>query len=389
MIAAEGIGVASLPDFRLETYFSEWEFRARFHLCASDMQSMSLEELLSLVEPSEREAWDRLHLGYTETFGAPRLREAIAATYERVQPEDVLCFAGAEEGVYAAMHVLLGRDDHAIVVTPNYQSLETVPMALCEVSGVALDPEDGWSLDLDVLKDALRPNTRVVSINFPHNPTGKVIPRTLYDKLIALCRERGIYVFSDEVYRLLERDPANRLRQAVDAYECGLSLGVMSKSYGLPGLRIGWIACRDRTLLSRMERIKHYLSICNSAPSEMLAIFALKAREKILARNRAIVADNLERLSVFMADYSDLFEWYVPDGGCIVYPRYKGADGVEEFTRRLVEEAGVLLLPASIYRSELGDTPGDRFRIGYGRSNMAEALVAFRRFLDGRSSSRP
>lgn len=381
--------MTALPDFRLETFFSRWEFTARYHLCASDMQSVSLSELLALATPQDREAWDRLHLGYTETFGAPALRETIASTYEHAQAADVLCFAGAEEGVYAAMHALLAADDHAVVVTPNYQSLETVPLSICAVTGVPLDPANGWDLDIAGVEQALRPNTRVVSINFPHNPTGKVIPRATFDGLVALCRERGIWLFSDEVYRLLEREPERRLPQAVDVYERGLSLGVLSKSYGLPGLRIGWIACRDRKLLTRMERIKHYLSICNSAPSEMLALIALRARETILARNRGIVARNLELLDAFMADHSDLFEWTTPDGGCIGYPRYLGRDGVEAFTERLVEQAGVLLLPARIYRSELCETPRDRFRIGFGRNNLAEGLEALRRFLAPAQGQRP
>jgi aspartate/methionine/tyrosine aminotransferase len=373
--------MSPLPDFRLETFFSEWEFTARYHLCASDVQSLSLRELLELAEPAEREAWDGLHLGYTQTFGAPRLREAIAATYDRVQAGDVLCFAGAEEGIYTAMHALLEPDDHAVVVIPNYQSLETVPLGISEVTGVALDPERSWELDLDAVERALRPRTRVVSVNFLHNPTGKLIARSLYDRLISLCRARGIVLFSDEVYRLLERDPSARLPQAVDVYEHGVSLGALSKSYGLPGLRIGWIACRNRALLSRMERIKHYLSICNSAPSELLATIALRARETILARARALVAENLEVLARFMEDYADLFDWYRPDGGCIGYPRYRGADGVQAFARRLVDETGVLLLPASVYRSELGEVPRDRFRIGYGRADMPEAIDVLRGFL--------
>ncbi len=370
-----------LRDFLLETYFSKWEFTARYHLCASDMQSLSLGELLALAEPSQREAWERLHLGYTETFGAPELRGAIAATYEEVTPDEILCFAGAEEGIYAALHALLTSDDHAVVVTPNYQSLETVALAICPVTGVALDPQNDWDLDLGTLAGALRPNTKVVVVNFPHNPTGKVLSRARYDELIALCRERGIYFFSDEVYRLLERDPSTRLPQAADVYERALSLGVLSKSYGLPGLRIGWIACKDKALLSRMERIKHYLSICNSAPSEMLAVIALGARDAILSRNRDIIERNLEVLDEFMEQHSDLFEWYTPDGGCIGFPRYRGAEGVEEFTRTLVESAGVLLLPASIYRSELTETPEDRFRIGFGRSDMPEAVATLNDFL--------
>jgi aspartate/methionine/tyrosine aminotransferase len=146
-------------------------------------------------------------------------------------------------------------------------------------------------------------------------------------------------------------------------------------------LRIGWIACRDRPVLARMAKIKHYLSICNSAPSEVLACIALKARERILQRNRTLAADNLEKLDAFFARHRDTFEWYKPDGGCIAYPRYLGADGVERFCERLVNEAGVLLLPASMYRSDVLPTPPDRFRIGYGRLGMDEALTAFESFL--------
>lgn len=370
-----------LPDFRLETHFSKWEFKARYHLCASDMESMTLAELLTLADPADREAFEKLHLGYTETWGAPDLRAEIARTYDGLEVEDILCFAGAEEGVYAAMRVLLGVDDHALVVTPNYQSLETLPHRWATASAVALREEQDWSLDPDDVAAAIRSNSRLLAINFPHNPTGKVLERDRFDRLVALCEARGMMLFSDEVYRLLERDDTKRLPQAAEVSARGISLGVMSKSYGLPGLRIGWVACRDRELLGRMERLKHYLSICNSGPSERLALIALKARDKILARNRALIDENLVKLEAFFARHRDLFDWAAPDGGCIAYPRYKGAEGVEVFCARLVEEAGVLLLPASIYGSALGPTPGDRFRIGCGRKGLDAGLAALEAFL--------
>ena len=373
-----------LPDFRLETFFSKWEFNARYHMCASDMETLTVAELLAMASNEERRAWDQLRLGYTETFGAPALRHAIANTYDDMGDQDVLTFAGAEEGIFAAMQVLLKADDHAIVVTPNYQAAETVPASICDASGILLDPDNDWHLDIDAVRRTIRPNTRVISINFPHNPTGKLISREACDELVALARDRGIYIFSDEVYRLLERDGSMRLPQFADLYERGLSLNVMSKAYGLPGLRIGWIATRDRDLLSRMERTKHYLSICNSAPSEMLALIALGSRQRILDRNHALIRDNLTLLDAFFSEYPGLFEWSVPDGGCIGYPRYLGEDGVERFCRELVEQAGVLLLPASVYVSTLTDVPTDRFRIGYGRADMAAGLSAMRAFIDGR-----
>jgi aspartate/methionine/tyrosine aminotransferase len=163
--------VRELPEFRLETYFARWEFAARHHLTASDAQTMALTELLDLADDDARERWDTLHLGYTETSGLPALREAVASTYDRVGAEDVLCFAGAEEAIHVAMHALLGPDDHAVVLTPNYQAAESIPLSICEVTGVALRPEDGWALDLTAIEAALRPNTRIVSVNFPNNPT--------------------------------------------------------------------------------------------------------------------------------------------------------------------------------------------------------------------------
>jgi aspartate/methionine/tyrosine aminotransferase len=377
--------VSHLPDFRLEVFLSKWEFSARHHLTASDAQTLSVSELVALADAEDRKAWEELSLGYTQTSGDPGLRQAIADTFEGIEAEDVVCFAGAEEGLYLAMHALLGAEDHAVVATPNYQAAETVPLSICRVTGVALDPDDAWSLDLDAVAAAIERNTRVVSVCFPNNPTGVVIDEASFRRLAELCDERGIHLFSDEVYRGLERDPVRTLPQAADLSERALSLNVMSKALGLPGLRIGWIACRDREVLSRLERAKHYTSICNSAPSEVLARIALKARERILARNLGIICANLPRFEAFFAQFPDLFEWKPPDGGCVCFPRYAGPDGVEAFCTALVEEAGVVTLPASIYRSELTPTPTDRFRIGIGRANPESALDAFATWLRSRS----
>jgi aspartate/methionine/tyrosine aminotransferase len=370
-----------LADFALETFFSRWEFNARHHLTASDAESLPLRELLAMASSDDREAFDALWLGYTETFGAPLLREAIASTYDKQAAENILCFAGAEEGIYIAMHALLEKGDHAIVITPNYQAAETVPQSLCEVSGVPLDPDRSWTLDIDKIAQAIRPNTKLVSINFPHNPTGKILEHERLAALVALCRKHGLWLFSDEVYRLLGLHPERQMVQVADIYEKGLSLNVMSKAYGLSGLRIGWIASADRALLVKMERFKHYLSICNSAPSEVLARIALKNRMRILARNNRLLIDNVVLLEKFFADFQHLFEWYRPDGGCVAYPRYLGPGSVAAFAQELVERAGVLLLPATVYRSALGPTPIDRFRIGYGRAGLAEGLEAFRQHL--------
>lgn len=370
-----------MRNFALETYFSKWEFSARHHMTASDAQSISIAELMNLAGMAP-DALNPLHLGYTETWGAPDLREAIAQTYDHMRAENILCFAGAEEGVYAAMRVLLSKGDHAIVVVPNYQAAETLPLEICAVTGVALDAANDWHLNIDDIEAAIEPNTKLVSVCFPNNPTGKIIPSADWARLVSLCRKHGLYLFSDEVYRLLELDGSKRITQAADAYEKGLSLNVMSKAYGLPGLRVGWIACQDKDVLQQLERYKHYLSICNSAPSERLAVIALGVRNKILDKNRGLMQSNITKLDDFFADYPALFDWSHPDGSCIAYPKFKGRGGVEAFCENLVHESGVLLLPASIYTSELMETPKGHFRIGFGREGLEEGLAAFRNYLE-------
>ena len=372
-----------LPDFRLEVHFSRWEFVARHNLTASDAQTMTVSELLALGSDEDRAAFDDLALGYVPTWGSDRLRAAIAGTYATCGPEDVLAFAGAEEAMFWALQLLAEPGEHMVVTVPNYQALETVPRAAgIEVTGVLLDERDDWRLHLDAVEAALRPTTRVVAVNFPNNPTGAVPDAEAFAALVELCEERGIRLFSDEVYRGLELDPARTLPQAADLSRTALSLNVLSKSYGLPGLRIGWLACRDHAVLERLERHKHYTSICNAGPSELLGAIALGAGAQVQARNRAIIAENLPQFDAFFARHAARFEWAPPQGGCVAFPRYLGSEGVEEMCRELLDRDSVFLLPASIYRSDLAPVPEDRFRIGVGRRDPGPALEAFDAYLE-------
>jgi aspartate/methionine/tyrosine aminotransferase len=178
-------------------------------------------------------------------------------------------------------------------------------------------------------------------------------------------------------------DLNDQLPQIADVYEKGISLNVLSKAYGLPALRIGWIASRDKELLLKAEHYKHYLSVCNSGPSESLALIALNSKQKILQRNRELLFGNVVLLEALFNDYPGLFEWHRPLGGCVAFPRYKGPDGGEEFCRKLIEEGGVLLLPSSLYKSDLSDIPKDHFRIGFGRDQVfKEGLTAMRQHLE-------
>jgi aspartate/methionine/tyrosine aminotransferase len=359
-----------LHDFALERFFARWEFTAETLLCASDVEGWPMAELLALADEDGRRRWEGLTLGYTESLGMPELRAEISHLYEKVGPEDVMVFAGAEECIFALHNVLLGPGDHAVVVRPAYQSLAEVAAAAgAEVARVDLHESSGWRLDPEEVRSALRPNTRLILINEPHNPTGGLSGRAAFDRVVELAAESGAHLIVDEVYRFLEFDPADRLPAGADTLEKGVSIGVMSKSFGMAGLRIGWVATRDRELLDRLAAFKDYTTICNSGPSEVLALIALRARDRVLARNRAIVESNLALLDAFFARWTDVFSWVRPRGGSIAYPRLLAPMPIDEFAERLVRETGVLLMPGSVF----GDSE-NHFRIGYGRANLPQAL---------------
>jgi aspartate/methionine/tyrosine aminotransferase len=369
--------------FRLEEYLGIWEFQGEHYLTASDAETLTTAELLAHADADERERFEHLPLSYAPTWGGEELRGAVADLYDGLGPEHVLTFAGAEEAIFWALQELAGPGDHALVTVPNYQSFETIPLtAGVEVEGIVLDPAAGWEPDIEAIARALRPNTKLVAVNFPNNPTGAIPSQETWRALVELCDEHGATLFSDEVYRGLETDESRRLPQAAELSASAVSLNVMSKSYGLAGLRIGWLATRRRDLLERLEKRKHYTSICNATPSEALATIALRHGPAIQRRNRDLIAANIPLFEAAFAAHPDKLEWQAPAGGCVSFPRYLGADGVEAFCRDLVETAGVVLLPASIYESSLAPTPTDRFRIGVGRRDPEPALAALTRFLD-------
>ena len=367
-----------LKPFRIEHYYAKYEFTAKYMLSNSDAQSRTLGELLAL-EADAREAFDDHWLGYTESPGAPYLREAITGIYNTVSSEDVLVLSSAEEGIFVAYHALVGAGDHVIVETPCYESgLELARSTGANVSQWQRHFEDGWAHDLLALERLIQPNTKMIYINTPSNPTGINMMPDVFAAVMNLAKERGIIVFCDEVYRELEHDPSQRLPAACDAYENAISLGSMSKSYGLPGLRLGWLATRNKSVIEKCLHFKYYTTICSSAPSEFLTALALRQRETILVRNLEIVQRNLPVMQAFLERHSDLFAWVKPNASPIGFPRVNISGDVMDFCEEIVRETGVLLLPGGVY-----DQPR-HVRMGYGRSNMPEALEKLEAYLKRR-----
>jgi aspartate/methionine/tyrosine aminotransferase len=357
-----------IRPFAIERFYERWEFQAELMLSSSDCESRSIEQLLAF-EPDARERLLALRLGYTEVPGSHELRAAVAAGYERVDPADVLTLAAAEEGIFIAYHALLGPGDHVIVEAPCYGS--AVEVARSTGANVDLWERryaDRWAHDVDALEALLRPETRLIYINSPHNPTGRQMARSVLDRLIELAAERSIVLFSDEVYRGLEHDPGDRLPCACDLYEGALSLNTVSKAYGLPGLRIGWLACRDSALLARISDLKLYTTICSSAPSELLVALALRNGERLLSASRELVLANLPLIDDLLERRADLFEWVRPSAGPIGFPRVTGEFDVEAWCEEIAGQAGVLLLPGAVYEEPR------HVRVGFGRANLNEAV---------------
>ncbi len=366
-----------LSPFKLERYFNEREFKARYLLCASNCEPLKLKELLSMADREAMKLWDELGLGYTESAGHPLLRQEIAGLYRTIKPEDVLV-AAPEECIFLALNTILKRGDHVVVTYPAYQSLYEIAVSLgCKVSRwEPRQTDDGWKFDVGQLKKLAGKKTRLIVVNFPHNPTGVLPTKDEFGELVRIAKASGAILFSDEMYRYLEHDKADRLEAACDLYDNAISLCGLSKSFSLAGLRLGWLATHNKEVLDSCAVMKDYTTICNGAASEVLGIMGLRAREKIIGQNLALIKTNLKILDDFMARHDALFSWSRPKAGPIAFPGLKGKMKVTDFCDRLYREKGVLLLPAHVY-----DFPCNNFRIAFGRKDMPGALKVLEEFV--------
>ncbi len=373
-----------IESFFTERFFAAHEFTAPHLLCASDCEALAVHELLRLAEVPQ-DSLGQLWLGYTESQGAPAVRSLIAEGYKHVGHDGVIFLSAPEEGIFVAMHALLEPGDEVIVMAPGYDSLANLPSYLgCRVTRWSLaeapEPPDGpggWRLDLAALEGLLTPRTKLVVVNFPHNPTGILPTHDEWQSLIELVARAGAWLFSDEMYRGLELDPSARLPSGCDLYERAVTLGGLSKTHGLPGLRAGWLALQDMALRDRILGWKDYTTICASAPSEALAHIALGIGETLVARSVQILQDNLALAEPFFERRRGVFRWNRPQAGSVALVGVRSGSA-REFCQRLLTEQGVLLLPSS----GLGYGDG-HVRFGLGRLSFPEALGQLDHYLSG------
>lgn len=366
-----------IAPFKLERYFAEHEFKVKYLLSASDCESLALEELLQLADEESLRLWRNLKLGYTESAGHPRLREEVARLYKNVAAENVM-IAAPEEAIFIAMHTLLHPGDHVITIFPAYQSLYEVARSRgCEVTPWELQLNSAhWQLELNQLESNIRQNTRLLVLNFPHNPTGYLPTAAELEAIITIARRRNLYIFCDEMYRGLEYQSAQGLPSICEIYENGIALSGLSKTFALPGLRLGWLVSQNKSWLERWLTFKDYTTICNSAPSEILGIVAVRAHKAIRARNLEIIQQNLAIAATFFAKHDEHFFWIQPQAGSVAFPKWMADTPVDDFCREVLAQQSVMIVPGSIF-----DAAGNHFRLGLGRKNFAEALQRVQAFL--------
>jgi aspartate/methionine/tyrosine aminotransferase len=300
-------------------------------------------------------------------LGHPLLREEISCLYEGVNQEDILVCV-PEEGIFLIMNSLLKPDDHLIVISPAYQSLHEIATGLgCEVSG--WNAEESGSFHVNSLELLIKQRTRMLVVNFPHNPTGAFITRAQLAEIALFCDKNEILLFSDEMYRGLEQDPADRLPCAATLSKNCISLSGMSKSFALPGLRVGWMICRNTGIREKLLMLKDYVTICASAPSEILAIIALQNKEMILARNLAIIQKNIGLVNDFVNRNRDKVSWNPPKAGSVSFLNLLEEKSSEIFCQDLIEKKGLMAIGSHLFGSAK-----PAVRLGLGRIGFGEAL---------------
>jgi aspartate/methionine/tyrosine aminotransferase len=370
-----------IAPFKTEHFFAKYEFKTPYQLCNSDCETTTIEELLKLAGVSLDEL-AQLSLGYTETLGHPQLRAAIAEAYTQADAEDVVMLATPVEGIYLVARAALNPGDEVIVLSPAFDALintfeHVIGTANVHRWEIVLSADDtGWELDFDQLRSLISPRTRMLVVNFPHNPTGYLPTQDQLNELGKIAEQHDLILFCDEMYFDLVHSGTQPISSAADVTRNAVVLSGLSKTYGLPGLRTGWLVIQDEELRENIINWKFYTSICASAPSEFLALAAWKVRYQLRDRSIAQIEHNLALAESFFARWPELFTWRKPMSGSVALVGMN-VPSVSDFAIQLAEKAGVLILPATTLGSD-----DQHMRMGFGRAAFGEALKKFEEYLE-------
>lgn len=371
-----------ITPFSTELFYAQYEFSTPYQLCNSDCETLTIGELLQLAGIPQ-EQYSSLALGYTETLGHPNFRQAIAEAYEGVDSEDVVLLGTPIEGIYLTARALLNPGDEVIVLSPAYDALFNMFEHIVGSESVRkweFSPgTEQWELDYDRLEGLISENTKMLVVNFPHNPTGYLPSNAQFKRLIEIVEDKEILLFCDEMYYGLVHSGTPMIDSAVECTDRAVILSGLSKTYGLPGLRTGWLVIKDEQLREQIINWKFYTSICASAPSEFLAMAAWKVRDKLRERSVLQIEGNLKLAEAFFQRWPSLFTWRRPMAASVALIGMK-VPSVEAFAKKMADEAGVLIHPATTLGYD-----DQHMRMGFGRAGFPTALEKFENYLNSQN----
>jgi aspartate/methionine/tyrosine aminotransferase len=332
-------------------------------LALSGAEPLTAGELQRIVGGPPRNDWG---VGYTPSSGDPELRDAIAALNPPAARENVMVTVGAIEALLILHNLLLDPGDEVVCLWPAYQPLhELATGAGGSVRFVRLEESDGFAIDLTKVEAAVTDRTRVVLLNAPHNPTGQTVGPADLRELARRLESRGVYLVVDEVFREMR---SNHPDSAWDGHDNLVVVGSMSKSYALPGLRVGWMVANPE-LVVRARQFRKYTSLNPGASDQLWALAALEHRDDVLARTWAMTADGADLAAQWLADHEEDFDVVVPPAGGLFFPHLRRDVSTLDFCAELVHDTGVLLAPGSVcYESE------GFLRLGVATPHLAAGL---------------
>ena len=360
----------------INRYYTQWKSPTTISIHQSNPQPFALGELEGIIGPLKKILDQDLTLTYATTQGNEQLRISITTLYDHDNPDQIATFTGAQEAIFCSIHSLLDPGDKVVAITPVFEPLVNTAENLgCEIKLIPLEAAKQWFLDLNKLEHIIKSGCKLLILNFPHNPTGAMITKDELLQIIKICDDHHCWILSDEVFRGLEYKPQDRLPAVSDLYPKAVSIGVLSKSFALPAIRIGWISCQDKSVIKKMLEVKDYLSICNSLIDERLTIKVMQHHDQIWERNRNLISENLVKLEKFMSDKNDFFTYIKPEAGCVCFPIIRSDISANDFAQQLSVDKNLLVLPADLFC-----TTQNGIRLGFGYKKNISYLATIDSF---------
>lgn len=368
-----------IKTFKVERWMNEYEEEAVYNLAETCVDSITIKELLALCGEDTADYMTRLadtRLSYSHIFGSPEFLKGVAGLYRDLKPEQVIPTHGAIGANNQVITTLIGPEDNMVSVMPTYQQHYSIPESIgADVRILQLKLEDDYLPDLDVLRSLVDENTRMITINNPNNPTGSWIPVEQMKEIVEIAKSVGAYVLCDEVYRGIAEDESY-MESIVDFYDKGISVGSMSKVFSMAGVRMGWIATKDQEVLHLCHERRDYDTISCGVIDDRLAALALANKEKVFARNRAIINKNRAILDQWVQDTPEV-RYLKPVAGTTALVYYDKDMPSYDLCVALLKSKGVLFTPGACFEME------GAVRIGYAYDSktLKEGLGKFTEFL--------